>query len=425
MTYKYSITCLRQIADRRNRFCTTLSCVSSVLIVACNCSFLDAAPPSFQGVGDLAGGGYYSHASAVSRDGSVVVGESLSSNGTEGFRWTNGSLSGLGTNPDGSFPTYSTAASGDGTVVVGQSVTPTGYQAFRWTADGGMVGLGYRVGSVGWSYASGVSADGSVVVGMSPNSNYQEAFRWTAATGMIGLGDLPGGTQYSSAAAVSADGGVVVGWSQSANSSSGLSEYGEAFRWTQADGMVGLGDLPGGGFRSAARAVSADGSVVVGAGETSDCLLAFRWTSSLGMQPLGDLPGGSCSSQAYGASADGSVIVGRSSGENGLRAFIWDPQNGMQDLTSVLISDYGLNLNGWDYLMEATGVSNDGRTIVGMGYRGFGLEGWVAHVPEPASITMAALGALIVLRRRPAERACNLRGTAKADGPNSLAATRA
>ncbi len=36
----------------------------------------------------------------------------------------------------------------------------------------------------------------------------------------------------------------------------------EAFRWTQAGGMVGLGDLPGGTFGSKAFFVSADGSVV-------------------------------------------------------------------------------------------------------------------------------------------------------------------
>ena len=41
----------------------------------------------------------------------------------------------------------------------------------------------------------------------------------------------------------------------------------EAFRWTQATGMVGLGDLPGGSFNSIAWGVSADGSVVVGTGK--------------------------------------------------------------------------------------------------------------------------------------------------------------
>jgi probable HAF family extracellular repeat protein len=63
------------------------------------------------------------------------------------------------------------------------------------------------------------------------------------AASFQGLGDLPGVVSLALATGVSADGSVVVGNSQSAN---GL----EAFRWTQATGMVGLGDLPGGDFRS-------------------------------------------------------------------------------------------------------------------------------------------------------------------------------
>ena len=85
--------------------------------------------------------------------------------------------------------------------------------------------------------------------------------------------------------AVSADGSTVVG--------RGLSTPGfEAFRWTQAGGMVGLGDLPGGPFRSDAFGVSADGSVVVGRAFPSNREAAFRWTQAGGMVGLGDLPGG-------------------------------------------------------------------------------------------------------------------------------------
>jgi probable HAF family extracellular repeat protein len=48
---------------------------------------------------------------------------------------------------------------------------------------------------------------------------------------------------------VSADGSVVVGYG---NSDSGF----QAFRWTEDAGMVGLGDLPGGPFGSTALGVS-------------------------------------------------------------------------------------------------------------------------------------------------------------------------
>ncbi len=102
-----------------------------------------------------------------------------------------------------------------------------------------------------------------------------------------GLGDLPGGSVNSQARAVSADGLVVVGWSSSGSGQ-------EAFRWTQAGGMVGLGDFPGGEFGSQAYGVSADGSVVVsfGAPAAPSFFEAFRWTSAGGMVGLGDLPGG-------------------------------------------------------------------------------------------------------------------------------------
>src|SRR5882757_6619714 len=69
------------------------------------------------------------------------------------------------------------------------------------------------------SYASSVSADGSTVIGVSATPNgFMEAFRWTAATGMVGLGDLPGGNPntpfgsfFSEAMGISGDGMTVVG----------------------------------------------------------------------------------------------------------------------------------------------------------------------------------------------------------------------
>ena len=42
---------------------------------------------SFQGLGDLPGGSFYSTAYGVSADGSVVVGLSGSASGPEAFRW--------------------------------------------------------------------------------------------------------------------------------------------------------------------------------------------------------------------------------------------------------------------------------------------------------------------------------------------------
>src|SRR5262249_1209422 len=121
---------------------------------------------------------------------------------------------------------------------------------------------------------------------------------------MVGLGRLPGAT-VSTAFAVSGNGQVVAGDNQ-------IGTTFEAFRWTQATGMVGLGFLPGGNSSlSRGNTVSADGSVVVGSSNSAahpNDLEATRWTPT-GVAGLGFLPGRT-STQATGVSADGSVVVG-------------------------------------------------------------------------------------------------------------------
>jgi hypothetical protein len=104
------------------------------------------------------------------------------------------------------------------------------------------------------------------------------------AASFQGLGDLPGGIFHSLADGVSANGSVVVGRGNSANGF-------EASRWTQATGMVGVGNSP---IMHYAWGVSADGSVVVGQGYNfiANGPEALRWTQQTGIIRLGDLPGG-------------------------------------------------------------------------------------------------------------------------------------
>ena len=159
-------------------------------------------------------GGSYSYAKAVSADGSVVVGESNSTNGNRAFRWTNNVMTDLGTLTGGNY-SYANAVSADGNVVVGYSGSTNGGRAFRWT-NNVMTDLGTLTGG-SYSGASGVSADGNVVVGQSNSTNGTRAFRWTNNV-MTDLGTLTGGN-YSYANDVSADGNVVVGYSNSTNGS--------------------------------------------------------------------------------------------------------------------------------------------------------------------------------------------------------------
>jgi uncharacterized membrane protein len=131
----------------------------------------------------------------------------------------------------------------------------------------------------------------------------------------------------------------------------------EAFRWTEAEGMVGLGDLPPGDYGSSAYAVSGDGSIIVG-------------TSTVGT-PIRTNP---VETGIWTSIEDWRIA----------RAFIWDQAHGMRNLQDVLINDYGLDLTGWT-LTIARDISDDGRTIIGDGINPEGQsQAWIARLPAPA-----------------------------------------
>lgn len=329
----------------------------------------------------------------ISADGQVIVAD-----------W---SLSGqLWTSTDG-FETISgirsaRAVSYDGTLIAGEGNIAGRYEACSWTFDTGVAGLGVLDGG-GSSVAYGVSLDGSVIVGSSESSAGTEAFRWTTQGGMVSLGDLPGGEVYSYANAVSGDGSIVVG---RAGALSAFSS--QAFRWTAETGMVGLGDLTPGGFppesasfHSSAYGISSNGEVIVGYSDSpAGGVEGFYWTESEGMVGLGYLPGAQRDGIAHAVSGDGSVIVG----ESAMRAFYWTENTGMLNLQNMLEDDYGLDLTGWS-LWSVSGISDDGLTMIGNGsYRNLDddLEfvNWVATIPEPTSLLLLGLGGIVLRRRR-------------------------
>jgi probable HAF family extracellular repeat protein len=200
----------------------------------------------------------------------------------------------------------------------------------------GITSLGVLPGASS-SSATAVSADGQTVVGASGG----QAFRWTFANGLLGLGTL-GGTE-SNASAISADGSVVVG--------SSLNPAGQerAFRWAQGLGMQDLG-LPPGATVARAVAVSADGELVLCISDAPGSGV-FRWTAA-GIQTMPTVQG-----VPFGMSADGSVIVGAHGGH----AFRWTSAAGMQDLgtlggpesTATAISANGLVVSGWSDALQA------------------------------------------------------------------------
>ena len=151
---------------------------------------------------------------------------------------------------------------------------------------------------------------------------------------------------------------------------------------------MGIGFLPGhlpAVAQSEAFDVSADGSVVVGRGSSASGLEAFRWTAASGMVGLGELPGGLFESRANGVSADGSVVVGRSRTDDisANEAFVWTQDNGMQSLRDMLIASGVTGLDDWE-LHEASGISADGQWVVGNGINPLGEgEAFLADISAP------------------------------------------
>ena len=174
------------------------------------------SPTNAQNLGILGTNSPRSLASDVSGDGSVVVGStSVDVGNRNAFRWTNetGMVAlGLGT---------ATAVSRDGKVVVGVDITGPSL-AFRWAQASGNVSLGDLPGGINQSVAFGVSADGSVVVGNGEDEEGRNAFIWTEAGGIrsikdvlandFGLGSDVNGWNIFHASAVSWDGKVIVGY---------------------------------------------------------------------------------------------------------------------------------------------------------------------------------------------------------------------
>jgi uncharacterized membrane protein len=241
-------------------------------------------------------------------------------------------------------------------------------------------------------YPAGLSADGSVLVGtVTTSPSGSRAFRYTQSGGLIEL-EQPDGADGSSAKAVSADGTTVVG---------DLYIQGAVlpFKWTVGSGMVVIGLLPG-AIGGEANAVSGDGSIVVGLCNIPPYSEAFRWSVSDGMVGLGYLAG-DLASTAVGVSGDGLVVAGTSENmPDGSQAFVWTQAGGLT----------GLGHPAGNPVTEAYGISPDGTVVVGRyccqrtGFDGFmwTAAGGLQLIPRASSVSgypawaVASGGAVVV-----------------------------
>jgi len=148
---------------------------------------------------------------SVSFDGSMVVGLSWYCPGAQGFRWTPWDGFVTLSHPVGA-SSRASAVSADGSTIVGFYESPT--QGFRrpvrWTP--GKTDL--FAGTQTPGEATAVSSDGSQIVGQAADtSGYGRAFYYTNANGLVDIGTISGGPTDQSVATGISDNGLVVGWS--------------------------------------------------------------------------------------------------------------------------------------------------------------------------------------------------------------------
>jgi probable HAF family extracellular repeat protein len=316
----------------------------------------------------------------LSADGSTVIGTlgamCLDRCTQEAFRWTADGTRRLGFLPGGT-GSWAYDVSADGRVVVGDSwaLDSNGFyvwgRAFRWTAETGMVSL-----SDDETDAEVTSADGSVIAGEVETAAGHEAFRWTQASGVVPIGHLADG-DYVQVEGISRDGLVVVGTSYSSDTASHM----QAFRWTQASGMQSLG-FPEGGTWGMRPKSTPDGAAVFANAIVGGHEELYRWTAARGAESLGTTPGmDHCLIGAVngrGTSVAGTAV---SNANDSRVAFIWRPQTGMMSLKDYLLS-LGLPVGGWTFT-GVGGVSDDGTILAGVGMDPAGLfEIFIATLPR-------------------------------------------
>jgi probable HAF family extracellular repeat protein len=248
-----------------------------------------------------------------------------------------------------------TGVSASGTVVSGGFNNGAG--GLYWMPTTGVI-------FAGGVTATGVSRDGHTIVGWARDARgVQQAAIWVRATEWRLLGSFAGSAgpcdaSLSQATGVNRDGQTVVGFAW--NGCAGA----HAFRWQESTGMVDLGSTVQ-GRSSRGLGVSADGMVVVGDQTTAEGFnQGARWAG--GRQELMTGPGGPAGS-ATAANHDGSMVVGRVCVPAGGRfdenqsAWIWKAQGGL----TCLPPPRRLVSPGPPIIIEAAATSDDGQVIGG------------------------------------------------------------
>jgi uncharacterized membrane protein len=237
------------------------------------------------------------------------------------------------------------AASTDGSLLAGNSSTDSTPAGTFWDAVGDASGLGDS------GQIADMTPDGEIVVGSVEAGGFGsiEAMVWSSSSGVVPIGDLAGGLVNGAAKAVSTDGSTIVGCGDTGAM--------RPARWTH-DGMDWvIGELPVPGVEGAAHDVSGGGDVIVGWYREEG---KERQAFVLASDDMTDLGEGT----ADFVSEDGTVIVGHSD-VDGL-PWIWDAVEGRRPWLGFVTAQ-GLDVSGWTDVTLA-GMSADARSFAGTGF---------------------------------------------------------
>jgi uncharacterized membrane protein len=308
--------------------------------------------------------------------GSLLGGGSDSQFGNQGFYW----MPTAGVVPIGG--TQAAAISRDGRTIAGRALDDRGQEnAAIWLGGTEWQVLGSFTPDAGscdrlLSGTFGMNDRGNVIVGLGwDGCRIAHGFRWEEATGVVDLGStVPG--RSSRANAVSGDGRVIVGWQ---DDPTGFRQ-GAVWRDGAQEVLVGPFGAVGG-----AQDVNSDGTLIVGQNCDPLNLSAWSWTPETGIEcrlveELADPR--PFITMMLATSEDGNVIGGARSFGPQSEAVLWldeEPQYIADYLRDNGVSDA---FDGWINTGFITGVSRDGRVIVGQGAGPINFQGYIIILPE-------------------------------------------
>ena len=369
---------------------------------------LGVSAASFEGLGSLPGAVPGSEASAVSADGTAVVGDcATAASCSEGWRWTPATgMVGLGF-PAGGTTSAATDVSADGTRLVGSGLIGGSQALFRWSLGGSFETIEPPFHAVYPELSRSVvaiSADGEVVLGYqrldywpdpSPSVDVQVSRYWTwsssAGVSILMSGATPPGSERVSG--LSGDG------IRASGTHGPVDEY-DAIRLDgdERHPLALLNYLPPPNdalcvnfwCTGSGEAIDTTGIVV---GES--VAQAALWPLAGGVTGMGFLSGES-SSVATDVSTGGSRAIGLSPmpAYGTPRPFFWSVETGMLEFEDVLVQA-GLDFSGWT-LTSVTALSDDGTTVVGTGVNPSGQsEAWRVVLPDLATLSLPAQAPIV------------------------------